>query len=164
MCGMRCASLALLGFVLLTGSASADDDAKRGASLFWHCAACHSVEPDRHMTGPTLADLWGKKAGANETFLRYSKALADSEVIWNQQTLDAWLKNPQEFIPGKHCEGRDQAAVYHRRFSKFRADDSARNHLDQRDDQASRRETLAATPSAGLFQRGRRRDPLLVAG
>jgi cytochrome c len=85
---------------LLSGAAAAEGDAARGASLFRHCAACHSVEPGRHMTGPSLADLWGKKAGATKSFLRYSDALLESDVIWNEKTLDAWLKNPREFIPG----------------------------------------------------------------
>jgi cytochrome c len=52
------------------------------------------------MTGPSLASVWGKQAGSTNSFLRYSQALVNSDVIWNEKTLDAWLENPQQFIPG----------------------------------------------------------------
>jgi cytochrome c len=35
----------------------------RGGQLFRACAACHSVQPDRNMTGPSLAGVWaGERA------------------------------------------------------------------------------------------------------
>lgn len=33
------------------------DSASRGERDFWACAPCHSLEPDRNMTGPSLANL-----------------------------------------------------------------------------------------------------------
>jgi cytochrome c len=50
------------------------------------------------MTGPSLAELW--KAGSLPRFPRYSSALKSSGIIWNDDTLDEWLKDPQHFIPG----------------------------------------------------------------
>jgi cytochrome c len=85
---------------LAAGAARGEGDATRGAAAFQACAACHSMEPGRHLTGPTLADLFGRKAGTAEKFLRYSDALKRSRVTWNEQTLDAWLKDPVHFIPG----------------------------------------------------------------
>jgi cytochrome c len=52
------------------------------------------------MTGPSLAELWNRKAGALPSFTRYSPALTASAVIWNDKTLDEWIKDPQHFIPG----------------------------------------------------------------
>jgi cytochrome c len=52
------------------------------------------------MTGPSLAGIWGQKAGSLKTFDRYSPALAASGVIWDEKTLDEWLKSPAGFIPG----------------------------------------------------------------
>lgn len=85
---------------LAAGAARGEGDAARGAAAFQACAACHSTEPGRHLTGPSLANLFGRKAGTSEKFLRYSDALARSGVVWNEQTLDAWLKDPAKFIPG----------------------------------------------------------------
>jgi|SRR5690349_4245379 cytochrome c len=75
-------------------------DAKRGAQLFRQCMACHSVEEGEHMTGPSLAHVWHRKAGTVEGFTRYSDALKHANVTWDEATLDKWLADPQRFIPG----------------------------------------------------------------
>src|SRR5438445_11595536 len=82
------------------GPASAAGDPVRGAKVFGACAACHSLETGQHMTGPSLAAIWNRKAGTVEGFARSSDALKKSEVIWNEKTLDVWLSNPAAFIPG----------------------------------------------------------------
>ncbi len=56
--------------------------------------------PGRHFTGPSLANLLGRKAGTAPGFLRYSDALQKSGVVWDEKTLDAWLRDPAGFIPG----------------------------------------------------------------
>ncbi len=75
-------------------------DIERGALASRACMACHSFAPGRHLTGPSLADLWGRRAGTAAGFSRYSAALKRSELVWNAQTLDAWLRNPAAVIPG----------------------------------------------------------------
>src|SRR5258708_34213785 len=60
--------------------ARAAGDAARGAKGFQACTACHSVQPGEHMTGPSLAHIWNRKAGAVEAFLRYSDAMKKSGV------------------------------------------------------------------------------------
>ena len=72
----------------------------RGQRIFNACAACHSLEPNRSMTGPSLADLWNRKAGSLASFPRYSSELRSSGIVWNDKTLDDWIKDPQHFIPG----------------------------------------------------------------
>jgi cytochrome c len=75
-------------------------DAKRGAQAFRFCAACHSVQPGEHMTGPSLAHIWNRKAGTVEGFHRYSDAISRADVTWNEATLDKWLSDPAAFLPG----------------------------------------------------------------
>jgi len=75
-------------------------DVNRGAREFAQCTACHSVEPGRQLIGPSLAHVWGRKAGTAEGFIRYSEPLQRSRVVWDAQTLDKWLTNPQAFVPG----------------------------------------------------------------
>jgi cytochrome c len=90
----------MLAAAMPSGAAETAGDAKRGAKVFQSCVACHSTEPGRHMTGPSLAQLFGRKAGTGKGFLRYSDALLKSGVVWNEHTLDDWLANPAKMIPG----------------------------------------------------------------
>ncbi len=91
---------------------AADSDPNRGRKAFRKCAACHSVEKGVHRTGPSLAKIWGRKAGTIDGFRRYSEALKGSDAIWNEKTLDKWLKNPKAFIPGNRMvfTGMDKEA------------------------------------------------------
>ena len=73
-----------------------------GARVFRACAACHSLEKDRNMTGPSLAGVWNRKAGGLASFTRYSDAMKLSGITWDEQSLDGYLKNPSEFMPGNH--------------------------------------------------------------
>jgi cytochrome c len=79
-----------------------EGDPTRGQRAYRACAACHSLEPNRNMTGPSLAELWNRQAGGLASFRRYSPALKSSGVIWQEQTLHEWLKDPKAFIPGNH--------------------------------------------------------------
>lgn len=95
-------SISILGtcHTTLTFGAQTQGDAKQGARAFQTCAACHSLEPGRNLTGPSLANVLGRKAGTVPGFQRYSDALKRSGTVWNEQNLDAWLKEPEKFIPG----------------------------------------------------------------
>ena len=95
---MRAALCAVLA--LSAGTALGAGDAKRGAQLFNQCAACHSVQLDEHMTGPSLAKVWNRKAGTAEGFQRYSDALKRAGLTWDEATLDKWLANPQALVHG----------------------------------------------------------------
>ena len=93
------ASLVLVG-LLDAGWAQAAGDKERGARAFGACAACHSLEPGRQLTGPSLSGLLGRKAGTLNDFPRYSQALKDSGLVWSEQTLDRWLRDPQALVRG----------------------------------------------------------------
>ncbi len=99
-------SLPLAAGVLLalgtTAVAAQQGDSAQGARDFRACAPCHSLAPNRNMTGPSLAGIFDRKAGALDSFGRYSPALKSSAITWNDQTLDAWLANPAAAIPGNH--------------------------------------------------------------
>lgn len=100
--GGRLLWLAAMVGALLTaaGPARAEGDARAGVRVFRACAACHSLEPGRHMTGPSLAGIWGREAASIEGFTRYSPALAESDLTWTAETLDAWLADPAALVPG----------------------------------------------------------------
>ncbi|TAK81913.1 MAG: c-type cytochrome [Betaproteobacteria bacterium] len=98
---MRTAAM-LFAFLLASSGSMAAGDAQRGARVFQACAACHSLEPERNLTGPSLAGVWGRKAGGLESFVRYSGALKNSGIVWNGKTLDAWAKDPEAVVPGNY--------------------------------------------------------------
>ena len=62
--------LVFAGVAVASGAIAQPGDVDRGRSDFRACAACHSLEPGRNMTGPSLADLWGRKAGSLASFER----------------------------------------------------------------------------------------------
>lgn len=74
-------------------------DVSHGRQAFRACAACHSLESDRNMTGPSLAGLWGRKAGGLASFERYSDALKASGIIWEDRSLGGWLTDPDQMVP-----------------------------------------------------------------
>src|SRR6266566_9600108 len=91
--------IALATIALLSPALAQNGDASRGQQDFRACAPCHSLEPDRNMTGPSLAKLWGRKAGSLPSFERYSDALKSSGIIWEDRSLDGWLTDPEGMVP-----------------------------------------------------------------
>jgi cytochrome c len=94
-------TIAILSVWLVALSAHAENgNPARGQRLFRLCAPCHSLQPDRNMTGPSLSGLWNRKAGSLPSFRRYSEAFRSSGIVWNDQTLDDWIENPRHLVPG----------------------------------------------------------------
>ena len=90
----------LVSFVFTSLSFAADGNPARGERVFGGCAACHSLQPDQNMTGPSLANVWNRKAGSLSSFNRYSPALMSANIVWNDKTLDEWINDPQHVVPG----------------------------------------------------------------
>nr|WP_267956861.1 c-type cytochrome [Halomonas sp. MCCC 1A17488] len=63
------------------------------------CIGCHSIEPGRHLAGPSLHGVFGRAAGSLADF-DYSPTLQEAEHVWNRETLDAFLAGPDAFLPG----------------------------------------------------------------
>lgn len=74
-------------------------DPVHGAALFQQCSACHSVDPGVHLTGPSLAAIWGRRAGTVGGFGRYSAELKQAGIVWDAATLDRWLARPEALVP-----------------------------------------------------------------
>ena len=110
---MRLSLMSLLATFALLTPGLAQGDMSKGRNDFRACAACHSLEPGRNMTGPSLAQLWGRTAGSLPNFDRYSSALKSSGIVWNDQTLEQWLTDPQHLVPNNEMpfEGIKDASV-----------------------------------------------------
>lgn len=106
-----------MSLILLSAAAAADDGSvARGKDAYEaRCGGCHSVAADR--IGPRHEGLIGRRAGSVAGFA-YSDALRNSELIWNAQNLQQWLKDPESVIPG-------QRMVYRLNDEQMRADIAA---------------------------------------
>jgi cytochrome c len=92
-------ALTILSFLGGTPQSLAAGNPAQGQRVFDACAACHSLQPDQNMTGPSLAGVWNRKAGTLASFTRYSPALKSANIEWNDKTLDEWIADPQHLIP-----------------------------------------------------------------
>jgi cytochrome c len=97
---LACALLAACGQQQDSGqTAGGGKPSVAAPAAFATCAACHSVSPGRHGAGPSLAGIWGRKAGSQDGYA-YSPALRGSGIVWDAQTLDRWLQGPMQMVPG----------------------------------------------------------------
>lgn len=92
---------ALILAALSLGAAPAQaSDAAAGEKVFNKCKACHQVgEKARNRVGPVLNGIVGRAAGSAEGF-RYSDALSESGLTWDEATLAAFLADPKATVPG----------------------------------------------------------------
>jgi cytochrome c len=87
---------AILLLALSAGSAAAAD-ADHGKALFQTCIACHSDRPDA--LGPSLKGVVGRKSAALEDF-RYSNPMQRANLVWDEDNLRAYIKDPQAKVRG----------------------------------------------------------------
>jgi cytochrome c len=72
-----------------------------GARAWLQCRACHSLKPgEPDKTGPNLNRLFGARAGTLRKDYAYSPALKASGIVWDEATLDAWLRQPGGVVRG----------------------------------------------------------------
>jgi cytochrome c len=90
-------AFAFLVALALAPSAFASGDAAHGAQVYKTCGICHSL--DKNGVGPKHAGVFGRMAGTVPDY-RYSPALQKSGIVWNDETLDKWLADPQVLVPG----------------------------------------------------------------
>lgn len=63
------------------------------------CRSCHADDPSQKAYGPSLLGVVGRQAGSLDGF-DYSEAMKGSGIIWNENTLRAWMADNQGFMPG----------------------------------------------------------------
>src|SRR5262245_20338778 len=94
------ATVSLVSLIaLIAASARAEGDPAKGEKIFARCKACHTIEPGANRIGPSLAGLFGRKAGTAEGY-NYSDAMKNSGIVWNEETLSKYLENPRGVVPG----------------------------------------------------------------
>ena len=66
---------------------------------FATCKVCHSTAPGQNGIGPSLAGVFGRRAGTVPGF-SYSPAMQGANLTWNQANLDRYLADPNAVVPG----------------------------------------------------------------
>lgn len=108
MSDMRSLSLAAVGGTLLLALTScsappahADEATAAGEAVFRrNCMVCHTTD-GKNRVGPTLAGVYGRKAGTQAAFAnQYSDANKNSNLVWDDEHLDAYLASPATAMPG----------------------------------------------------------------
>jgi len=113
-------------FALSVNQVFAAGDVAAGEKVFKKCKACHVVNKEQNRTGPHLVNLFGRVAGSLEGYKKYSKAMKGSGIVWDEETLDAYLKAPKKYVKGtrmafaglKKDADRANVIAYMKTFSK----------------------------------------------
>jgi cytochrome c len=83
-------------------SGQSGGDAVRGRELFGkRCTGCHSMTQDGE--GPRLGGIIGRTSGTVPSY-QYSDALKKAHIVWDESTLDKWLTNPDQMVPGTEMD------------------------------------------------------------
>jgi cytochrome c len=85
--------------VLVSGPVLADGDAVAGKKVFNKCKACHVADAETNRVGPYLKGVIGRPAGTVEGF-KYSTAMKDSGIVWDEATIAEYIVNPKAYVPG----------------------------------------------------------------
>ena len=112
---------------------SAPKTVDRGQVVFKKCQTCHTLaEGDRHKVGPNLYGMFGAQAGVKEGF-KFSKAMVESGLVWDDENVSAYIENPMKFMPGnrmsfvgiRKAEDREKLIAYLRRATGAETEASA---------------------------------------
>src|SRR6266853_6020736 len=92
--------MAIGALIFCVARAYAAGDAVAGKTVFANqCASCHTVAAGKNGFGPSLAAVFGRKAGSLPGF-HYSPAMAQAPLTWDEKTLDVFLTSSTKEVPG----------------------------------------------------------------
>jgi cytochrome c len=87
---------------LLARAAAAQDDP--GQLMFNNaCRTCHTVKQGDNRLGPNLYKIIGRLAGSVDSY-NYSSALQNADFAWDEETLDRFIANPEQAVPGNNMK------------------------------------------------------------
>jgi len=96
-----CTSWCLTAAALLVGQnalPACADPVADGKIAFSQCSICHSITGIED-SGPHLNGVVGRKSGSVPHF-NYTPAMKNTDIVWDTETLDKFLANPQQAVPG----------------------------------------------------------------
>ncbi len=97
---MTAAAATIMTAFLVVGSPVQAGDIDAGAKVFKKCKACHWANKEKNKTGPHLVGIIGRTAGSLESYKKYSKAMKESGIVWDETTLTDYLRAPKKYLKG----------------------------------------------------------------
>ena len=94
------AAATIMTAFLVVGSPVQAGDIDAGAKVFKKCKACHWANKEKNKTGPHLVGIIGRTAGSLESYKKYSKAMKESGIVWDETTLTDYLRAPKKYLKG----------------------------------------------------------------
>jgi cytochrome c2 len=89
-------------YALVAIPVSAEEERLRSEDFLW-CRFCHTLRAgEAHRVGPNLNRIVGQPAGTVGNFAYSAGFLQarDNGVIWTPETLDSFLSDPHNYVPG----------------------------------------------------------------
>ena len=97
---MTTAMVTIVAGFLVVASPVQAGDIDAGAKVFKKCKACHWADKEKNKTGPHLVGIIGRTAGSLESYKKYSKAMKASGIVWDETTLNDYLRAPKKYLKG----------------------------------------------------------------
>lgn len=96
------AAIIILQFGFSFPSLAQTGDVNAGRQAFRKCVQCHQIGPSaRAAFGPHLNGIVGRRAGSTKDF-QYSSAMKNSNIVWTEDKLQAFVRTPNKLIPGNN--------------------------------------------------------------
>jgi cytochrome c len=90
---------------LIATPAIGQDKADAGQLLFNNaCRTCHTLRDGDNRLGPNLHRIIGRKAGSLPDYNNYSSAMKNADLVWDKATLDRFIANPDQVVPGHNMK------------------------------------------------------------
>jgi cytochrome c len=67
------------------------------------CRTCHTLKEGDNRLGPSLHKIIGRKAGSLPNY-SYSNAMKGADLVWDRATLDRFISNPEQVVPGNNMK------------------------------------------------------------
>ena len=67
------------------------------------CRTCHTLGEGDNRLGPSLHKIIGRKAGSLPNY-NYSSAMKGADLVWDRATLDRFISNPDQVVPGNNMK------------------------------------------------------------
>jgi cytochrome c len=79
-------------------------DVTSGQQVFNNvCRMCHSTKAGDNRLGPHMHGIIGRKAGSLPDYA-YSSAMKGANFVWDEATLERFIANPDETVPGNNMK------------------------------------------------------------